>query len=215
MVRTGSVEEINKAENALIFIPDISGFTGLMNNTRLSESRKIIHDLMEVIIDSVTLNLKIGDIEGDAVLFYHTGPAPSVKDITCQAQKTFYDFINVLKEKEKNPNFPPGARNLTLKFIVHYGEIITTSIKGIIKLMGSDVVLAHRILKNNIKSREYILLTEQYLETQEEKELKDAFLFSELRNGRKKYDHLGYINYKYCTLTPMRKSLDKKFTTCY
>ena len=57
----------------LIFIPDISGFTRFVNQTEIEHSRYIIEELLETIINSNQLGLKVSEIEGDAILFYKFG----------------------------------------------------------------------------------------------------------------------------------------------
>ena len=61
------------------------------------------------------------------------------------------------------------ASNLTLKFIAHYGVCKEVPIHNVIKLVGSDVILAHRLLKNNVPEKEYLLLSENYLKGQQSK----------------------------------------------
>ncbi|MGH2473556.1 MAG: DUF2652 domain-containing protein [Candidatus Limnocylindria bacterium] len=53
--------------------------------------------------------------------------------------------------------------SLTLKFVVHRGEYVQQRVAGSDHFVGSDIVLAHRLLKNKVPSHEYILLTEAAL----------------------------------------------------
>ena len=64
------------AEQSLIFIPDISGFTKFVTETEITHSQHIISELINAIIIENSLNLKISEIEGDAVLFYRIGKPP-------------------------------------------------------------------------------------------------------------------------------------------
>jgi len=54
-----------------------------------------------------------------------------------------------------------------LKFFVHHGDYIVQSISGIKELVGSDVNLVHRLMKNHISEttgwRAYALFTESAL----------------------------------------------------
>ncbi len=50
--------------------------------------------------------------------------------------------------------------NLTLKFVAHVGDIATQTIRHRLKLVGIDVILVHRMLKNPVTVREYVLLSE-------------------------------------------------------
>lgn len=49
---------------------------------------------------------------------------------------------------------------LRLKVVVHSGETLVYEIAGRTELAGVDVIIVHRLLKNSLASREYLLLTE-------------------------------------------------------
>ena len=53
------------------------------------------------------------------------------------------------------------AGNLKLKFVAHVGEVATQSIRGRTKLVGIDVILVHRLLKNSVSIPEYVLVSEE------------------------------------------------------
>ena len=55
---------------ALLFMPDISGFTQFVSETEVLHSQHIVQELLEIIIDSNHLNLQVSEIEGDAIFFY-------------------------------------------------------------------------------------------------------------------------------------------------
>ena len=67
-----------KASPTLICIPDISGFTEFMSDTDFELASKVIPSLLNNIIYSNEIGLKVSEIEGDAVLFYKTGEMPSL-----------------------------------------------------------------------------------------------------------------------------------------
>jgi hypothetical protein len=54
-----------------------------------------------------------------------------------------------------------GAADLKLKFVAHVGEVATQTIKRRRKLVGIDVILVHRLLKNPVPVPEYVLLSEE------------------------------------------------------
>lgn len=151
---------------ALIFIPDISGYTEFLTTTEIRHSKHIISELLELIIDGNQLDMKVSEIEGDAVLFYRIGGAPKLKELINQVKKMFVDFHTQLKIIQRDNVCQCGAcrtaNNLTLKFVTHYGVLDETVIGNFSKIIGSDVILAHRLLKNKLKTNEYLLLTEDY-----------------------------------------------------
>ncbi len=65
-------------DSALIFIPDISGFTRFVTETETRHASHIISELIEAILESNQLDLSVSEIEGDAVLFYRLGRPPSL-----------------------------------------------------------------------------------------------------------------------------------------
>lgn len=202
-----TISRFEEEKQAFLYIPDLSGFTEFINITNLHESKKLIHDLLEVIVDSNILNLKVAEILGDAVVFYTVGPPPNITKLECQAKKTFLDFQKALRKLEEGNILSKELHNLSLKIIVHYGEVATTEIKGISKLIGSDIILAYRMLKNNIRTKEYLLMTDQYLDIQKEGLLKKSFLWSEIREGSIHYDFFGTIPFKYVPLSPLKMQI--------
>lgn len=198
------------AKPSLIFIPDISGFTKFVTETEVSHSHHIITELITVIIDQNFLNLKISGIEGDAVLFYRIGSPPTLSELFEQTKKMFISFHSYLNSIEHNNVCQCGAcssaSHLTLKFIAHYGELEEVNIVKFNKLIGSDVILVHRLLKNNIPSHEYLLLTENYIKSlPKEIELND--LWSRLENNTDEFKNFGKVNSKYLSLKELRSSI--------
>ena len=191
-----------------IFIPDISGFTKFMNEAGIKASRNLIADLLEIIIEANILDMAVAEIQGDAILFYRVGPPPSVQEVINQCKQIFLDFQNYLKIVERDTRSELGASlsdsRLTLKVVAHYGQLSIINIRGHIKLMGKDIIVAHRLLKNNIDGDEYVLLSEEYLETQPGESIKPNFSWTQLRSGFTNYEHLGDIHYRYAYLTPLR-----------
>ena len=53
------------------------------------------------------------------------------------------------------------ASNLKLKFVAHIGEVATQTIRQRRKLVGIDVILVHRLLKNPVDVPEYVLLSDE------------------------------------------------------
>jgi hypothetical protein len=206
-MNVAAISRFEEIKPAFLYIPDISGFTKFINDTNLHESKKYIHDLLEVILDSNILNLKVAEIAGDAIVFYSTGTPPNLTKLESQTKKTFLDFQKALKKIEGENEFVNELHDLSLKIIVHYGDVATTEIKGVTKLIGSDLILAYRILKNNIKENEYLLMTNQYLSTQPHALSNKSFVWSEIKEGVIKYDFFGSIYYKYVPLTPLKEHI--------
>lgn len=149
-------------EKALYFMPDISGFTKFVNNTEVEHGIHIIAELLELLIDSDTLNLQLVEIEGDA-LFMFTSKIPNYKQLLEQTTVMLENFHKHTKSYESKRICNCGScrttTNLELKFLAHYGDLAFIKVKNIVKPYGQDVIKIHRLLKNQVPVNEYLLFT--------------------------------------------------------
>jgi len=202
---------LSEEKKALIYIPDISGFTRFVSDTEIQHSQHIIEDLLEVILQSNDLALEVSEIEGDAILFYKEGNPPKPDQISAQIKSMFINFHSYLQSIERDTVCQCGAcrtaSKLTLKFFIHYGEIGISKIREHTKLMGKDVIIAHRLMKNNVDSREYLLMTEDYTNHHEKSDFDRHLNWSDIREGTITYEHIGEVCYNYIELSSLRSQL--------
>lgn len=151
----------------LIFIPDISGFTRFVNESEIEHSRFIIQELLEILINANESGLEISEIEGDAILFYKFGEPLDLLELYKQVEKMFCAFHRHLAAYEHRRlcqcKACISAIDLTLKVVTHYGEFTRYNVKNFSKLIGKDIIVAHQLLKNDIKEHEYWLVTKGLL----------------------------------------------------
>ena len=199
----------NENGPALICIPDITGFTRFMAETDLAFSRKIIPPLLRSLVASNTLSMSVGEVEGDAILFYRFGALPSLSELTEQCKKFHADFNEQLESLKKQ--FPDdfakyiSTKKLSLKIVLHAAEMTSTHIEGMIKLIGEDVVVVHKLLKNSVEDAEYILFSEKLLSHFTENEINNLLNWDQLKNGKDEYDFIGEIKYRYIPLTSVKQ----------
>ena len=152
------------AEQAIILIPDISGFTGFTGATEIDHAAHIITELLELIVASNETDFTLAEIEGDAVLFYRKGEPLRREQLIDQCLRMFSNLHRQLMVIERDTVCQCGAcqtaSNLTLKFIVHFGYIKEIKVAQFVKATGIDMIVAHRLLKNDVDESEYILITE-------------------------------------------------------
>ncbi len=89
--------ETNTVQPALLFMPDISGFTEFLNNLEITHAQSIIQELLEIIIDSNQIGLEVSEIEGDAIFFYRIGKPPRFDELLQQIQTIFTRFHHHLE----------------------------------------------------------------------------------------------------------------------
>lgn len=198
-----------KAAPTLICIPDISGFTRFMSDMDFELTSKVIPSLLNKIIYSNEIELKVSEIEGDAVLFFRQGGLPPFEKLVNQCQyfyTEFYKQLDALRKKHSDKN---GAykipKMLGLKIVLHYGqEIGVVPVGKRIKLMGEDVIIAHKLLKNNVPIDEYILISDQLI-SEYESISNDDFHWANLKEGNMEIEHMGDVGFKYIDLKPLTK----------
>jgi len=185
----------NKVSEGLLFIPDISGFTHFVENTDIQTGSQITADLLSTLVESNQLGLKVSEIEGDAVLFYRYGPAPSIQEVMNQAQMMLEAFQSRIHSWQL---ISDQASKLSLKLIVHYGPLASISVgNSHNKLYGRTVVEAHRLLKNDIDADSYLLMTDSFLSSSSHLELGSALDVPVFNHICQTYDNLGRICYTF------------------
>ncbi|PIW98742.1 MAG: hypothetical protein COZ80_09015 [Ignavibacteria bacterium CG_4_8_14_3_um_filter_37_9] len=183
----------------ILLIADISGYTNFMlaNRKTISKSHKIIIELIKAIIEHIELPLEVAKIEGDAVfLFALKGESEEEWKMLCRkiGEKlvTFFDIftqkVNDLRSSVLcDGNVCIAIETLKLKVIVHTGYAELVCIGTFKELSGIDVILVHRLLKNSVKEKEYILMTESAA---------TEIMFPKIiciETGLEKYDDIGEV----------------------
>ena len=152
------------AEKALILIPDISGFTDFNTTTEIDHAAHIIAELLEVMIKAEDTGFTLAEVEGDALLMYRKGDPLPRSILVDQCQRIFDAFHRQLMVIERDTvcqcGACQGASGLTLKFVAHYGFIKEIKVDRFTKATGTEMIVAHRLMKNDVDSHEYILVTE-------------------------------------------------------
>jgi Protein of unknown function (DUF2652) len=196
------------AEQAIILIPDISGFTGFTSATEIDHAAHIITELLELIVASNETDFTLAEIEGDAVLFYRKGEPLRRGQLVDQCLRMFSNFHRQLMVIERDTVCQCGAcqtaSKLTLKFIAHFGYIKEIKVAQFVKATGIDMIVAHRLLKNDIGSDEYILMTEPCCDAMGHEDANP-----ELQWGKssQSYDAIGNVGYEFAALTSYKAQI--------
>jgi Protein of unknown function (DUF2652) len=160
-------------ERALLLLADIVGYTTFMRLHRinLAHSQDITRRLLESMVDAVP-SLRLVEIEGDAVFLY----APQDEDDPRTASGRVLALTLVMHQAFHARQEWMVAQNmcaceackqvgtLRVKFVAHVGEVATQTIRRRTKLVGIDVIAAHRMLKNDVPVPEYLLISDSMFE---------------------------------------------------
>ena len=186
-----------KTQHGYLVLADISGYTSYLAGVELDHAQGVLTDLLEIIVKNFKTLLTISKLEGDAVFGYVdealVSRGETILELVEATYLAFRDRLDGIRRRTTcECNACRAIPMLDLKFIVHHGDYMTQSIAGIHELVGSDVNLVHRLLKNHIGERTgwraYGLFTGQSLE-----HLVVPCDPRELHSFREEYEHLGTV----------------------
>jgi Protein of unknown function (DUF2652) len=155
---------------ALLVIADIGGYTRFMRLHRLSlaHAQENTSRLLEATIDA-TPRLELAGIEGDAAFMFVREPedeevAASIAAVAAAMHRAFHEEQQRIASLTLCPcDACDQIGRLTMKAVAHLGEAVEQTVRGQTSLVGPDVILVHRMLKNSVPIDEYLLMTEPVL----------------------------------------------------
>jgi class 3 adenylate cyclase len=160
-----------REQRVILLLADISGYTRFMVENQLSavHGQMVISHLLESLLREVDLPLELQEIEGDAIFLIATRPDGGewesvVKDVQIKLLRFFEVFIEAAAGLGEMTACQCAicthADDLKLKIVVHTGRAVFHSLGGRRQVSGTDVILAHRLLKNSVPGNEYLLLSD-------------------------------------------------------
>ena len=163
--QTGNPAKFSGLQEGALVLADISGYSTFIAQTEIDHSWAILHELLETMVRSVEGRMEVSQVEGDAILFI-SGLATA--EVIASLEGTFVAFHRRLRDMQAVSTCPCGACAtigvLKLKFVVHHGKFSRQRLGAVEQLHGTDVIVAHRLLKNKVPSKEYVLVTDAVLE---------------------------------------------------
>ena len=175
------------SKRGYLLIADITGYTRFLTGSELDHAQGILESLFEVILARLKSPLILSNIQGDAFFaFANDETVHSPGQIFDSIEALYFGFRDRVATMRENTTCTCRAcRNiggLDLKFIVHHGDYVINDIAGHHELTGPDVILLHRLLKNDVTERTrvkaYALITAAAA---------DALALDELKNETKPY----------------------------
>jgi uncharacterized protein YndB with AHSA1/START domain len=156
-----------EVSNGCLVLADIGGYTRYLGGVELDHSHDILADLLGIVADQLVGPLKLAKLEGDAVFCVESGDLVTGEDVLTALQSCYFAF----ERRQRTISMATSCEcdacrripELNLKFLAHHGAFIEHEVAGSRELVGVDVVLAHRLLKNTVTDRTgldgYALLT--------------------------------------------------------
>jgi uncharacterized protein YndB with AHSA1/START domain len=152
-----------------LVLADISGYTAYLGGVELEHSHDILADLLGMVANGLCPPLRLAKLEGDAV-FCVTPDEQWIdgEQLLEALQATYVAFARRRRTVALSSSCRCEAcrrtPELDLKFCAHHGSFVEHEVAGSRELVGSDVILAHRLLKNTVSQthglRGYALVTD-------------------------------------------------------
>jgi uncharacterized protein YndB with AHSA1/START domain len=172
-------------EEGFLVIADITGYTSYLSGSELEHAQDSLRTLLQLLIQHTQPPLTISRLEGDAVISYASkGSFIQAQSLIERLENTYVAFRQTQQRMRLNTTCTCMAckniPNLDLKFMVHYGEFMLQDLGQYTELIGNDVNLIHRLLKNQIseqtKLKAYAAFTQPAIDALTVPEFKDTLL---------------------------------------
>ena len=143
-----------KAESACFVIADIFGYTHFVSGVELDHAQDIIADIMDTLVRALRPPFRLAKFEGDAAFVYALADKVDGALMQDSIEQAYFAFRKRLRSIKQASSCECQAcsrmQSLDVKFVVHHGEFIRQKMSGREELAGRDVILVHRLLKNEV-----------------------------------------------------------------
>jgi len=148
---------LSTPEPACLVIADISGYTSYLAGAELDHAQDILADLMTTVVGALRPNFRLAKLEGDAAFAYMLADRIDGSQLLDTVERIYFAFRRRLRDIAQATACECNAcelmPRLDLKVVAHHGSVIRHRIAGHEELVGSDVIVAHRMLKNHVVER--------------------------------------------------------------
>ncbi len=149
---------MSTAQKGFLIIADITGYTAFLSSSELEHAEDSLWSLINLIIKHTKVPLVISRLEGDAVISYaEEGSFLQGQTLVEMIEAIYVAFKRAIELMVLNTSCTCNAcrniPNLDLKFFVHFGTFMLQKLPTYTELIGTDVNLVHRLMKNTITER--------------------------------------------------------------
>jgi hypothetical protein len=188
---------MSKIHEGYLLIVDITGYTRYLSESELEHAQETLTALLELLVENTRPPLVISRLAGDAVISY------GLQEDFFQGQTfiemiedTYVTFRKALERLVLNNtcgcNACANISSLDLKFFIHYGTFGLQRISDYDELVGNDIHLLHRLLKNSVTEetgfQAYALYTEAAIQ-----QLGTETIGETMTPHNEAYEHLGEV----------------------
>jgi len=187
---------LSAAQPTCFLIADISGYTGYLADVELDHAQDILADLIGAVVTALRPSFRLAKLEGDAAFTFMTAEKVDGSMLLDTIERCYFGFRRRRRDVRQATSCECNAcvriPDLDLKFVVHHGSAIHQKVAGRSELLGSDVIVAHRLLKNEVVEKlgidAYALISQQCIDASD---IDPALLG--MRAHTETYDRIGDV----------------------
>jgi hypothetical protein len=144
-------------EPVCLLIADISGYTGYLAAVELDHAQDILADLIGTVVTALRPTFRLAKLEGDAAFVFAPAGKLDGSLLLDAVERCYFGFRRRRRDVRQATSCSCNAcvriPDLNLKFVVHHGLAMRQRMAGREELLGSDVIVVHRLLKNEVVER--------------------------------------------------------------
>lgn len=183
-------------EATWLLIADISGYTGYLAAVELDHAQDILADLIGTVVTSLRPGFRLAKLEGDAAFVEAPTDKLDGSLLLDTIERCYFGFRRRRRDVRQATSCECNAcvriPDLNLKFVAHHGLALRQRVAGSEELLGSDVIVVHRLLKNEVVEKlglgAYALFTQAAIDRME---LDPAALG--MTPSVESYEHVGEV----------------------
>ena len=155
-------------ERACLLIADISGYTSYLAGVELDHAQDILADLINTVVTTLRPTFRLAKLEGDAAFMEASEADLDGSLLLDVIERCYFGFRRRRRDVRQATSCECDAcmriPDLNLKFVAHAGLVVRQAMAGLEELIGRDVIVVHRLLKNTVAettdASAYALLTD-------------------------------------------------------
>src|SRR6476619_5750691 len=163
---------LQTAQPACFLIADISGYTGYLADVELEHAQDILADLVGAVDSALRPDFRLAKLEGDAAFMAMPAETIDGSMLLDTIERCYFGFRRRRRDVRQATSCECNAcsriPDLDLKFVVHHGTAIQHKVAGQQELVGSYVIVVHRLLKNEVVEQlgidAYALFSQAYID---------------------------------------------------
>jgi hypothetical protein len=164
---------LSAAQPTCFLIADISGYTSYLAGVELDHAQDIVADLVGTVVTALRPSFRLAKLEGDAAFMYAPAERIDSSILLDAIERCYFGFRRRRRDVRQATacecNACARIPDLNLKFVVHHGQSVHQKMAGRDELMGSDVIVVHRLLKNSVVGQlgltAYALISQACIDT--------------------------------------------------